>query len=210
MSKTEAGGNGGDRRAKKQEPKAKEKEKIHHNTGTKKPAQKTAVKEKTHLPEKSQTKPKEPPAEVVKTARQIAMEETGTQGLSPEATIVQGAMMEQPLAKLDRAGPFKDFEKLEVPQISAEIATSVLQKLCRQVKLHSFNPSMYTQHSAAWEHYEPASEIIPRIKTNISLIREPMYTAHFDEIWCPIPADSKEAESILPPTFCYVPSSKSA
>lgn len=141
-----------------------------------------------------------------KTAKQIALEETGPQGVSPEVSIIHGAEMEA--GPLPKASPYTDFETLPVPTIHPSIATSVLQNLCRQIKLHTFIPSMYTTHCGAWELYEPAYYPPPEPKTNPATIKEPMLTAHFDEIWCPIPADSKEAESILPPTFCYMPTQK--
>ncbi len=160
--------------------------------------QKAAVKEEDTKPEP-----------VKLTARQMALEETGPQGVSPEISIIHGAEMEAGLSTKS-SSPYTDFKTLPVPKVHPSISTASLQQLCHQVKTHSFIPVMYVLHAAAWTMYEPAFVPPCQPKTNPATIRDPMHAAHFDEIWCPIPADSKEAESILPPTFCYMPTEKSS
>ncbi len=187
---------------KKTEPKAK----VAAVAETVGKTQKTRESSQKPLPSKG---PEGTKVEPVKTARQLALEETGPQGVSPEVSIIHGAEMEPPpILKLERSGPFQDFENLPVPTIHPSISTSVLQRMCRQVKLQGFLPYMYTTHCAAWELYESAHVPPPQPKTDPTTIRDPMLSAYFDEIWCPIPADSKEAEFFLPPTFSYMPTEK--
>ena len=103
------------------------------------------------------------------------------------------------------ATPYTKFEPLSVPVVSWEISTQQLLQHCQEVQLQFLTPAIYTQHSSAWESLEPPPRPTPQPTTIPETIREPMLSAQFDEIWCPILADSKESGSIIPPLFHYLP-----
>lgn len=103
------------------------------------------------------------------------------------------------------ATPYTKFEPLSVPVVSWELSTRQLLQSCREVELQFLTPDTYTQHSSAWEGLEQPPRPDPTPVTDPSTIRDPMLSAQFDEIWCPILADSKESGSIIPPLFHYLP-----
>jgi len=101
--------------------------------------------------------------------------------------------------------PFTNFEALRCPPLGEQISIEQLKCYCQEVKLETLTPSIYTGHSEAWDHLEPAWTPPPKPTIDRASVHDPM-TAHFDEIWCPILADVRGSEDIVPPTFHYLPS----
>ena len=101
--------------------------------------------------------------------------------------------------------PFTNFETLCCPTVGDQVSMEQLRQYCKEVKLNTLIPSTYTTQSQPWEQLETAWVPPPLPTTDRTAVYEPM-TAHFDEIWCPILADVKGSENIVPPTFHYLPS----
>ena len=101
--------------------------------------------------------------------------------------------------------PFTNFEGLRCPPLGDQISIQELKRYCREVKLRTLTPSIYTGHSEEWDHLEPTWMPPPKPTVDRASVHDPM-TAHFDEIWCPILADVRGSEDIVPPTFHYLPS----
>ena len=101
--------------------------------------------------------------------------------------------------------PFMNFEALCCPTVGDQVSMEQLRQYCKEVKLNTLIPSTYTTQSQPWEQLETPWVSPPRPTTDRTAVYEPM-TAHFDEIWCPILADVKGSENIVPPTFHYLPS----
>ena len=101
--------------------------------------------------------------------------------------------------------PFTNFETLCCPTVGNQVSMEQLRQYCREVKLNTLIPSTYTTQSQTWEQLETRWVDPPLPTTDRTAVYDPM-TAHFDEIWCPILADVKGAENIVPPTFHYLPS----
>ena len=108
-------------------------------------------------------------------------------------------------SKDDPSEPFTNFETLCCPTVGNQVSMEQLRQYCKEVKLNTLIPSTYTTQSQPWEQLETPWVPPPLPTTDRTAVYEPM-TAHFDEIWCPILADVKGSENIVPPTFHYLPS----
>ena len=100
--------------------------------------------------------------------------------------------------------PFTNFEAIHCPIVAWDVSTEQLKQYCQEVRLQNLNPAMYIDHTSAWEDHEPVPKPPPQPTTDASSVKEPLESAQFDEIWCPILADTKDADSIILPTFHYL------
>ena len=102
-----------------------------------------------------------------------------------------------------RDEPFTRLELLQYPVLDSKVSCQQLRHLSNVVKLRNCSPASYLSHSSVWESYEPAYKEPPKPKTDPSSVHKPL-PAVFDEIWCPVVADAKDSNDIIPPTFTYL------
>lgn len=137
-----------------------------------------------------------------KTGRRKGSKDKSSKAYKPPVVCKKQEFM-VPLSKAMEP-PYTGFEKLYCPQLLPRHSLEQLRELSATAPRTTLQASVYTTHSSEWEKYEPRPAATPTIKTDPSAITEPMASAVFDEIWCPVLADVAESDSIILPTFHYV------
>lgn len=137
-----------------------------------------------------------------KTARKKGGKDKSSKPYKPPVVCKKQEFM-VPLSKAMEPS-YTGFEKLYCPQLLPKHNMSQLRELCSAASLTLLHSNVYTSHSTDWEKHEPHPPATPTLKTDPAAITDPMPSAVFDEIWCPILADVAESDSIVLPTFHYV------
>lgn len=132
-------------------------------------------------------KPASKPPETVKKSAKVAEQNT------PRAKRGQSK----------KSSPFTAFESLNCPPLIPQLTCSSLKSLSKRVDLRYYNPSAYFVRGYDWEKLEPLPCQSATPITDPATIRKPM-EATFDEIWCPLIADSAEKLGVTPDEQSYL------
>ncbi len=111
---------------------------------------------------------------------------------------------EQKKAPSKKVHLYTGFEPLTCPLLtSPQLTVKSLKSLSKQVELQYYQPSAYFSRGHDWEKLEPTPRPLTTPLTNPDTIQEPM-DAVFEEIWCPLIAESADRLRMAPSSIQYL------